>query len=1191
MEQLLKPERFDTDPSHVGAESKWKHWKRTFANFLGQVNKVSEDGKLQLLCNYVSANVFRYISDSENYSDAIKILDSLYITKRNEIFARHCLASRTQQTGESVDEYLQVLKQMSKDCEFQAVTADKYKDEYIRDSFIRGLKSSRIRERLLENTNVTLEKAHDQARSLELAELHSASYLNTADSTPVAAADHIEDSPEDTTTTSAALVRSEKCFFCGNKRHPRDSCPAKDIICRGCGKKGHYLKVCKSRFKHSSTNSTASTSFLASAVTAPLCLQKSMTKVLINGVELNALIDTGSSLSFLNERFVERCGIVVKPYSGKITMANSSLSSDVTGCGTLTLKIQTYTYANIKVLIMKNLCADFLIGHDLLKSHSSVEIEFHGEQTPLKICSLATARVPAASLFANLTPDCKPVITKSRRHTESDKIFIAAEVEKLLKEGVIEPSNSPWRAQVFVVKGENHKPRMVVDYSQTINKFTMLDAYPLPRIEELVRNVSQYKIFSTIDLKSAYHQVPILESDKPYTAFEAAGKLYQFRRIPFGVTNGVPAFQRNIDRIIKEEKLKGTFPYLDDVTVCGHDQQEHDQNLERFLGAVEKYNLTLNQDKCKYSTKSVKILGYLIEDRVIKPDPDRLAPLMNLPVPNDMPALQRTLGMFAHYCRWIPKFSEKIRPFLVKGPFPLSEEAVTTFNSLKKDVAEASLSAIEENTPFRVETDASEFAIGATLSQAERPIAFFSRTLNAAEQRHSSVEKEAYAIVESLRNWRHYLIGRHFEVITDQRSVAFMFDQYHSSKIKNEKIMRWRLELANYKFDIVYRPGNQNTTADTMSRITASTYLEGRMNLKELHDALCHPGVTRMHHWVRAKNLPYTLEEIKGVINSCTCCNELKRRFCRNEGQLIKATSPFERLSLDFKGPLPSSSKNRFLLTIVDEYSRFPFAFPCTDISASTVVRVLTMVFSLFGTPAYIHSDRGASFMSHELKSFLTSLGVATSRTTAYSPQGNGQVERYNGIIWKTVLLTLKSKGLKTEQWEEVLQSALHSIRSLLCTSTNATPHERMFTHPRRSFNGRSLPTWLTKPGQVLMKNHLRHSKYDPIVQEVELIEANPDYAYVKLPNGQESSVSIRHLAPRGDFPDKLDGPPLSPSIDSGELTSQNSSCDEETGQDKGIPNSSKSVSEQPKSPSPQKGSPRGRQRRLPAYLNDYIRY
>jgi hypothetical protein len=387
---------------------------------------------------------------------------------------------------------------------------------------------------------------------------------------------------------------------------------------------------------------------------SPHCLQKSITKVLVNVIELNALIDTGSSLSFLNQRFVRDCKVKVKPYAGKITMANSSFSSEVMGYCSLTLKMQNHIYHDMEVLVMQNLCADFLIGHDLLKSHSSLEIEFCGDRSPLKLCSLATARVPAVSLFANLTPDCKPIVTKSRRQTDADKVFIAAEVDKLLKGGVIEPSNSPWRAQVFVVKGENHKPRMVVDYSQTINRFTMLDAYPIPRIEELIQKVSQYKVFSTIDLKSAYHQVPILESEKQYTAFEAAGKLYQFLRIPFGVTNGVPDFQRNIDRIIMEEKLEGTFPYLDDVTVCGRNKDEHDLNLERFMTAVKKYDLTLNPDKCNFSTKCVKILGYLIEDKVIKTDPERLAPLMNLPIPKDMAALQRTLGMFAHYCRWIP---------------------------------------------------------------------------------------------------------------------------------------------------------------------------------------------------------------------------------------------------------------------------------------------------------------------------------------------------------------------------------------------------------------------------------------------------------------------------------------------------------------------------------------------------------
>ena len=155
--------------------------------------------------------------------------------------------------------------------------------------------------------------------------------------------------------------------------------------------------------------------------------------------------------------------------------------------------------------------------------------------------------------------------------------------------------------------------------------------------------------------------------------------------------------------------------------------------------------------------------------------------------------------------------------------------------------------------------------------------------------------------------------------------------------------------------------------------------------------------------------------------------------------------------------------------------------------------------------------------MSHELKSYLTSQGIATSRTTGYNLAGNGQVERYNGIIWKAIELALKSKEKLIHDWETVLQPALHSIQSLLCTAINATPHERMFSHVRRSHTGCSLPTWLTTPGPVLMRNHIRTNKYEPLTREVELLEANPDYVYVRLPDGRETSVSLRHLAPRGE--------------------------------------------------------------------------
>ena len=232
---------------------------------------------------------------------------------------------------------------------------------------------------------------------------------------------------------------------------------------------------------------------------------------------------------------------------------------------------------------------------------------------------------------------------------------------------------------------------------------------------------------------------------------------------------------------------------------------------------------------------------------------------------------------------------------------------------------------------------------------------------------------------------------------------------------------------------------------------------------------------------------------------------------------MIKATAPFERLSLDFKGTVPASSHScTYLLTIVDEYSRFPFAFPCKDVSTTTVKKCLTQLFSIFGLPSYIHSDRGASFMSSELKLFLTNLGVATSRSTPNHPQGNSQVERYNGTIWTTVCLALEDRGLPMAAWEDVLPDALHSIRSLLCISTNKTPHELFFAYSRKTAAGQSLPTWLTTPGNVLYKKHVRHSKYEPLVETVELLEANPNYAYVRFPNGREDTVSIQDLAPSG---------------------------------------------------------------------------
>ena len=227
---------------------------------------------------------------------------------------------------------------------------------------------------------------------------------------------------------------------------------------------------------------------------------------------------------------------------------------------------------------------------------------------------------------------------------------------------------------------------------------------------------------------------------------------------------------------------------------------------------------------------------------------------------------------------------------------------------------------------------------------------------------------------------------------------------------------------------------------------------------------------------------------------------------------LIKAT--LERLSIDFKGPLPSAYKNYYLVTVTDKYSRFPLAFPCRNMETRTVIRCLNELFTTFGLPSNIHSDRGKCFIFQEFISYLNKREVSTSYTSVYNPQGNGQCKRYKAIIWKAVKLSLKTRNLPIEQWQVVLPDTLHSIRSLLCTATNTTPYERLFNFSRGSCLGLCTPTLLSLPGNVLLKIYVRTSKHEPLVDEVELIHASPNYARVRLPNGLEKTVTLRNIVP-----------------------------------------------------------------------------
>ena len=1149
MDKLLRPETFNTDPSSPTANKEWSHWKTKFQKFTASITDVTEANKHDLLINFVGTEVYAHISDSTDYNASIAALDNVFNPKKNVIFARHLLNTCKQEPEQSIDVYFQKLKYLATDCDFKSVDAAAHQNQAIRESFISGLRSSDIRQRLLESERTDLADIHSLARGLEVAKVQAQSYNHSQSLNAVVKESfsdsggtvHANDYQDNNFVAAAPFGARFSCWFCGgSKPHAsREACPAFNSTCTKCGILGHNSVVCRGGQSNSrgssgrgnirrnnqyrnSQNMTSSAVPYDYLAASPPCLSKSITKVLVNGRELDALVDSGSSATFLNHSSVQKHRWdISRGDHAPVSMASSTHVSYPVGHCTVDVHFNGELLSDQKIVVMKDLCADMIIGLDILSGYKSITLEYGGDKPPA-IVSAAAHPIKIPKLFGRLEENCRPISIKSRRYSNSDKKFIKAEVKKLLEAGVIEECESPWRAQVLVHHGnENHKKRLVIDYSQTINRFTKLDAYPVPRIDEMVEDISKYKYFSTLDLSSAYHQIPIAEDEREYTAFEADGKLYCFLYIPFGVTNGVAGFQRTVDAIVAKENLSDVYVYVDNITIGGMTKEQHDKNLTEFLAAAAKYNLKFNESKTVSGVTSIKLLGYLVSHNSIKPDPDRIQPLLDMPVPCNEKALKSVLGLFSHYSKWVKNFSEKIHPLSHAISFPLNDKQKEAFQLVKLDIAKAVLATPDPNVPFTLETDASDYAIGATLNQSTRPVAFFSRTLNSSERNHHSVEKEAYAIVEAIRRWKHYLLGSQFTVITDQQSVSFMFGKLNHGKIKNDKITRWRIELSPYAFDIIHRPGKDNLPADALSRLVPTSRCSATIDLKSLHDQLCHPGITRMSHFVRSRNLPFSVEDIKKMTSSCRDCAEVKPRYFKPQEpqHLIKATAPFERLNLDFKGPLPSTTKNKFILTIVDEYSRYPFAFPCPDTSAESVKRCLTSISGVFGMPSYIHSDQGSGFMASELKRWLLEKGIATSRSSRFNPEGNGQVEKYNGTVWKAVQLAIRTRKLQLNCWEQVITDVLHSIRSLLCTATNETPHERVFSFPRRSTSGSSLPAWLTDNSKALMKRHANRSKYDPIVEEVELLEVNPSTSHVRTEQGVEMTVSNKHLAPIGGDP------------------------------------------------------------------------
>ena len=846
-----------------------KEWKRFRQHceftFDGPLSEKTEKSKVGYLMGYVGDHGryiysgFKWAATAEGQPPEYETLKGVYakFEKHVEPFTNHIRATvifnkRRQTATEKFDNFVTDLKMLVKDCGY------KEDDRMVRDAIVLRSFHKEVQEKCLEKGNdLTLDAAISIGRNHEASQ-ESLSTINNYD--------------EDTSVTHAVATRnrsygkdnyrgnraasnstrsgtrpkqkqkndtSNSCNRCGYARHKKnDICPAINQHCGYCNKRNHFASVCRQKssanhideHNHAPEDDNLSESSDIEQQYSVGSVRQFQTDLIssvgndddewyedinIEDQTVRVQIDTGTKESIMPlKEYIKLSNKKLKKTQHQFeSYSNHTLKLE--GKATLTtqhkdksIKITYFVVnANNKPILLSGKASKAL---GLINRVNSID-----DYPELKT---TTGTLPG-TYSLKIDPTVKPVVHGPRKLPQALATKVKEKLLEMEQDGHITKVTEPtdWVSSMCtVLKGD--KVRICID-PKDLNKAIRREHYPIPTIEEIVADMPGANTFSVIDAKSGFLQIKLDYESSLLTTFNTPIGRFRWLRLPFGIKSAPEIYQRIMDDMLHD--IEGARAIMDDIIIIGRSEEEHDKIMRQVVERATEWNLKLNFDKCQIKQKSVKYVGHVLTDQGLKPNPDRVRAIQEMPTPTSKEDVRRFLGVIQYLSKFIPNLSEidgPLREIMKKNVhFFWEKPQEKSFQTLKELCSTSPVLAYYDvNKEVTIQCDASSYALGGVLLQDGKPIAYTSRSMTETEKRYAQIEKEMLAIVHSCKKFHQYIFGKLVKVESDHKPLQAIFTKPLLSAPMRLQTMLLRLQP--YDLEVKYKPGTDIPIGDALSR-------------------------------------------------------------------------------------------------------------------------------------------------------------------------------------------------------------------------------------------------------------------------------------------------------------------------------------------------------------------------------------